>query len=620
MPSLEISTSRNRYLPKALLISLVLASVTLTLYWPVRSFDFVYDDGLYVTVNRHVQDGLTLNGLTWSFSTFHAGNWHPLTWLSHMADVELCGLDAGGHHWTSVLIHVANSLLLLIVLSGMTGAFWSSALVAALFAIHPLHVESVAWVAERKDVLSGLFWILTMGAYAHYVRRPDIHRYLLVLLAFSLGLLSKPMVVTLPFVLLLVDYWPLRRLEGVRTAFDRWVFPGKASTGIVALRLIVEKMPLFAMVATLSVVTLFAQHSIDAVWSLENMSFEIRYANAIVSYMEYIRRMLWPVDLAVLYPHAGMPPAWKIAVALMLLVSISCLAVRKARELPFLLIGWLWYLGTLVPVIGLVQVGSQALADRYTYLPLIGLFVAGAWGAKSIVERKPPWKRAIVVFTLVILSGLALQARSQVETWKDSVALFEHALKITNVNPVAQHNIGAYYLEQNDCKNAVPHFLKSVEMKSDFAHAFHGLGVCASHDNNRARALYYFQQAIQSNPRFTKPLIDRGLLFMQLQRFDAAVEDFMQVLRLDPQNEAAHTNMGMLCIQQGKLADAEAYLREALRLNPDNAEAHNNLGIAILKLGRTDEAVTHFRQALKLAPENPAIKNNIGQVLIDTTR
>jgi protein O-mannosyl-transferase len=611
----RISRMGRKYFEKCLLISLLLSSITLTLYWPVQSFDFVYDDGLYVAVNQHVHGGLTLDGLKWSFTTFHAGNWHPLAWLSHMADVELYGLDTGGHHWTSVLIHMANAILLFLVLSGMTLSLWTSALVAALFAIHPLHVESVAWVSERKDVLSGLFWILTMGAYVHYVRRSDIRRYLLVLFSFTLGLLSKPMVVTLPFVLLLLDYWPLQRLERTRTAFDKWVFPGRVSTRTNALRLIIEKMPLLMMVAILSVVTIFAQGSVNAIWSLEDLSYEVRFANALVSYMEYIQKMLWPVDLAVLYPHAGLPYVWKIAVALIFLASISYLAFRKAREFPFLLVGWLWYLGTLVPVIGLVQVGSQAMADRYTYLPLVGLFIVVAWGAKSIVERKPEWSRAIVVFILVTLSSLLLLGRSQVDTWRNSITLFEHALLVTKINPLAQHNIGAFYLEQNDCKKAVPHFLKAIEMKNDFSRAFHGLGVCAVRENNPAGALHCFQQAIRIDPHFVKPRIDRGLLFMQQQRFDEAEEDFRQALRIYPAQEIALTNLGMLYIQQGKLGDAEAHLIEALRLNPDSAETHNNLGIAILKLGKTDEAVAHFRQALKLAPENPAIRNNAEQVL-----
>ena len=618
MQALGVSRVDRQPVRQVSAICLILASITLILYWPVHSFDFVFDDGLYVTFNRHVQGGLTLDGLRWSFTTFHAGNWHPLAWMSHMADIELYGLNTGGHHRSSLLIHTANAILLFLVLSGMTQSLWTCALAAALFAIHPLHVESVAWVSERKDVLSAFFWILTMGAYTQYVREPGMRRYLLVLLSFIAGLLSKPMVVTLPFVLLLLDYWPLQRFAGARTAFDRWVFPRRSSNGTRSLRLIVEKVPLVSMAVLSSIVTIFAQGSVDAIWSLENMPFDVRVANALVSYLEYVQKFFLPFDLAVLYPHAGKPPVWKIVTAALFMVSISFLAIRKIREMPFLLIGWLWYLGTLVPVIGLVQVGSQSMADRYTYIPLVGLFIAVAWSMKSIVERRPHWKKPLIILLLAALSGLLLIARSQIETWRNSITLFEHALSVTKVNPMAQYNIGAYHLDRGDCKQAVPHFLKSIEMKSNFAHAFHGLGVCAFQENNRDRALHYFQQAIQSNPRFIKAMVDRGLVFMQLQKWDVAAEDFMQVLRIDPQDVAAHANLGMLCIQQGELANAETYLREALRWDPDNAEAHNNLGIALMKLGRTEEAVTHFRQALKLAPENAAIKDNARQVLGDT--
>ena len=387
MPASGVFRMESKCFRQTLLIGFLLATVTLILYWPVQSFDFVYDDELYITNNRPVQGGLSLEGAKWSFTTFHAGNWHPLTWISHMADVEAHGLLAGSHHWTSVLIHAGSAVLLFFVLSIMTRSTWASTLVAALFALHPLHVESVAWISERKDVLSGLFWILTMGVYAYYVKRPTIGRYLLVLLSFVLGLLSKPMVVTLPFVLLLLDYWPLGRFAVANTAFDRWVLRSASSGQSAVLRLIIEKVPLLILVVPVCVIAFLAQGSAGALQSLDKLPVLERIANAAVSYLEYIWKMFRPVDLAVLYPHSGMPPAWKIVSAVLLIASISAIAVRKARELPFLLVGWLWYLGTLVPVIGIIQVGSQSMADRYTYLPLVGLFIAVSWGMKSIVER-----------------------------------------------------------------------------------------------------------------------------------------------------------------------------------------------------------------------------------------
>ena len=599
-------------LRQALLIALLLATVTLILYRPVQSFDFVnYDDRIYVTDNRHVHGGLSMEGLRWSFATFHAGNWHPLTWISHMADFETYKLKAGGHHWTSVLIHTASVLLLFLVLSGMTGALWCSALVAVLFAIHPLHVESVAWVAERKDVLSGFFWIITMGSYAYYVKYPSIPRYLLVMLSFVLGLLSKPMLVTLPFVLLLIDYWPLRRFPGTKIACSSRVFQESVYGNKTWLLLVAEKLPLCFVTAMACLVTLAAQKEVGAIWSLEGMSFDVRFANALVAYMDYIRNMFWPVDLAVLYPHTGMPPGWKIGVAILIMASISYLAVRKAREMPFLLVGWLWYLGTLVPVIGLVQVGSQSMADRYTYIPLVGLFIVLAWGIERFVARWPRWQRPVVVISLVALSGLLVLARSQVETWKNSETLFEQALAVTEVNHGAHHNIGAFYLDQNDCQKAVPHFLEAIQIKENYANPYHGLGVCASRENNIEGAHHYFRQAILIEPRFAECRIDRGLLLAQQGRIDEAAEDFQYVLRINPAHEAAHNNMGMLLIQQGKHGEAEVRFSEILRINPRNAEAYNNLGIVRTAQGRTEDAIASFMKARELMPGNAAIEMNL---------
>ena len=610
----------NQRLLRVLLLSLLLAAMTIALYWPVQSFDFVnYDDDVFVKDNRQIRDGLSKDGLVWALTTFHGGNWHPLTWVSHMADVEAYGLDAGGHHRTNALIHTAGAVLLFLVLTGMTHAVWASVLVAALYAIHPLHVESVAWVAERKDVLSGVFWILTMGAYAWYVRQPTVRRYLLVVLSFIMGLLSKPMVVTLPFVLMLLDCWPLQRLQGPRTVFDRWMPRGGTAIRGAVTRLVIEKMPLILLSAGFSILTLVAQKEVGAVWSLDKMPFGTRAANALVSYMEYIRKTVWPVDLAVLYPHAGMPPAWKLGIGVLLLGSISFLVIRKAREMPFLLVGWFWYLGTLVPVIGIVQVGSQAMADRYAYIPLIGLFLALAWGAHWVIERYPAWKNPLVVFGIVALSALIFLSRSQVDTWRNSVTLFQHALIATDVNPMAHQKIGEFYLEQNDCQKAIPHFLEAIRMKENFAFPFHGLGVCASRATPPAGAHYFFRKALEIDPRLTRVLIDRGVLFVKNGRFDAAAEDFEQALRIKPDHEVAHTNLGVVYWSQGRTAEAETHLREALRVQPHSAEAHHNLGLILAGRGQTNDALAHFRQASALAPGNSCIEESLKKVQTGNT-
>jgi Flp pilus assembly protein TadD len=418
-------------------------------------------------------------------------------------------------------------------------------------------------------------------------------------------------VLSLPFVLLLLDYWPLRRFAGSRTAFDRWMPRAGTSGRTNALRLLIEKTPLLLLVAVSCVATIIAQKGIDALWSLEKMPLEVRFANAVVSYVGYLGKTIWPVDLAILYPHAGMPPAWKFATALLLLVSISWFTIRKAREHPYLIVGWLWYLGTLVPVIGIVQVGSQSMADRYTYLPLVGIFIAVVWGAKSLVEKQPAVKHFAIALFFVAVAGLLILAKSQVETWRNSITLFEHALTVTKVNPVARYNIGAHYLERNDCKKAVPHFLEAIEMKKNFAQALHCLGVCASREGNAAGALHYYGQAILIDSRLKTPRIDRGLLLMQQGRLDEAVEDFRQILRTDPAHEAAYTNLGLILLRQGNLGDAETHLREALRVSPRNAEALNNLGLVRMKQGRTEDAIACFQKAREFAPGNTVIEANL---------
>lgn len=604
--------SKKKRLYRAVLIGILLALMTLALYWPVQSFDFVnYDDEVYVTNNLQVRGGLSPEGIKWSFTNFDAGFWQPPVWLSHMLDCQFYGMHAGGHHWTSVLIHTASALLLFFVLSLMTHSPWASALVAALFAVHPLHVESVAWVSERKDVLCGFFWILTMGAYTHYVRQPTIPRYLLVLLSFVMGLLSKPMVVTLPFVLLLLDYWPLRRFTEVKTAFDRWCACVPASMRSPEVRLVAEKMPLVVLSAAVGAITYVAEHNFGAVQSMASYPIEVRLANAIVSYALYIWKMIWPVDLAVFYPHFGMPPLWLGLASAVLLVAVTWFAWHVRTRAPYLAVGWFWYLGTLVPVIGLIQIGSHAMADRYTYIPLLGVFIALVWGAKGIVAKRPDLKIGIIGLSVLSITVLLFPARAQIETWKNSITLFEHALTVTKVNPVARYNIGAHYLERNDCKRAAPHFLEAIEMKKDFAPALHCLGVCDSRGGNTAGALHHFGQAILIDPRFKMPRIERGLLLMQQGRFDEAEDDFQQVLRIDPAHEAAHNNMGMLLIQQGKHGEAEARFNDVLRVNPRNAEAHNNLGIVRTAQGRTEDAIASFLKARELMPGNAAIETNL---------
>jgi Tfp pilus assembly protein PilF len=615
--SIVNSVSKRRIL---IMTSLLLGLAVLTIYWPVQSFDFVnFDDDHYITGNRQVQGGLSMEAFRWSFTTFHTGNWHPLTWIAHMADFEVYGLNPGGHHWTSVLIHCAGTVLLFLVLSGMTGSIWASGLVAALFAFHPLHVESVAWVAERKDVLSGFFWILTMGAYAHYVRQPCIGRYLLVALSFVMGLLSKPMVVTLPFVLLLLDYWPLRRFAEAKTVFDKWALRSAAPNRSAVLWAVLEKIPLLILIVPSSIVTITAQRSANTFASLGDHPIEERITNALASYMDYICKTVWPVDLSVMYFHPGMPPVWKTGLAVFLLSSITYLVIRKTREMPFLLVGWLWYLGTLVPVIGIVQVGSQSMADRYTYIPLVGLFIALAWGIKGIIEKRPCLKPCRIALSVLVLSSLAFLSSSQVETWKDSVTLFEHALTVSSANPVAHNNLGAAYdANEGSCENALPHFLKAIELRKEYADAYNNLGSCAFRKGDYEDAIRYFRRAVEADPQFVRGRINLGLMMMKKEKIDAAEEEFRQVLRIDPFQEAAHTNMAAILMNQGSFGSAESHLRETLRINPRDADAHNNIGVVLLKEGKIEDAASHFRKALIIAPGHQFAGSNLQKIFANS--
>lgn len=603
---------RDHAFRKALIACIALAAAILLVYWPVQTFDFVnYDDTYYVTANPQVQQGLTLEGIRWSFGTFMAANWHPLTWISHMIDFEFYRFNAGGHHWNSLQIHLVNTLLLFVVLRFLTGALWSSAAVAGLFGLHPLHVESVAWIAERKDLLSGFFWILAMGLYGRYVKVPNVPRYLLVGAALALGLLSKPMVVTLPFVLLLLDYWPISRWDSARTVFDPWFNRSETFRNRPLLRLAAEKVPLLFLVAGSCVATLLAQKAGNAMVPLEMVPLDVRVGNAVVSYGVYIRKMFWPDDLAMLYTHMGMPALWKIAASGVLLVALTCLAVAQSRARPYLLVGWFWFLGTLVPVIGIVQVGSQALADRYTYLPLIGLFIVIVWGMKSIFDAVPPVRWPMAALTAVCMIALMLLSRAQVQTWENNFTLYEQALRVTEVNPVAHNNLGAAYFAAGSCEKAIPHFQKALAIKRDYADPLINLGVCAVTEGKSRDALDYFRRAIEINPRETRVRMSLGILLMEQGFREEAEREFRQVLAMNPKHEAAHHHLGVVLLEQERLAEAYEHLRTTTQINPRNGEALNNVGVTLLKQGKREDALGFFRRALLLEPGNAVYEQNM---------
>jgi|WetSurMetagenome_2_1015567.scaffolds.fasta_scaffold76461_2 protein O-mannosyl-transferase len=516
---------------KAWIILISLTVITLLAFWQVKDCDFInFDDNVYITKNNLIQNGLTIDGIRWAFTTTHVANWHPLTWISHMLDIQLYGLNPRGHHLTNLLFHIANTLLLFLILNRMTQALWQSAIVATLFAIHPLHVESVAWVAERKDVLSTFFWMLTMGAYIFYVERPGLKRYLAVLVLFALGLMAKPMLVTLPFVLLLLDYWPLKRFKLARVPQGTGQPTGPEHSWQLLLPFIREKVPLFVLSLFSCIVTYFTQTA--AMASIEAFPLTIRVSNAFVSYLFYIDKMIWPTDLALLYPHPREWPGWLFLGAALPTITVTYLALRKAKLFPYLAVGWFWYLGTLVPVIGLVQVGSQTRADRYTYVPLIGLFIILAWGIPEIINGWRYRKAVLAAFSAFILLCLFFVTYTQVGYWQNSISLFDHTISVTNRNSVMYNNRGSVYLDSGDYSRAIKDFDKATEINRNYANPYYNRGMAYGKLGDHSRALEEFNTAIAINPKYDMAYYNRGMAYGQLGRSEKGYEDLKTAARL----------------------------------------------------------------------------------------
>ena len=597
-------------------ISLLLVVMTGALYFQVLDHEFIdYDDQLYVTENRQVQAGLTLEGIGWAFTTFHTGNWHPVTWLSHMLDVELYGMNPRGHHFTSLLLHTANTVLLFLVLHRMTGALWRSAAVSALFAIHPLHVESVAWVAERKDALSGFFFFLTIWAYVGYSRRGGKLRYLGVIVFYAFGLMSKPMLVTLPFVLALLDYWPLDRItreEEKPKGEKRGISAVKpVAAGAPILWLVYEKIPLLILAAASSVVTVIAQQKGGAVSSLAQVPLGARVGNALVSYVSYIGKMLWPKNLAVFYPHPESSlPAWAVIGAGLLLVLISVALFRVKRRHPELLMGWLWYLGTLAPVIGIVQVGAQAMADRYTYIPLIGLFMIGVWSISDLLGKIRFRRMTIRIVVGGAASVLLVATSVQISYWRDSRALFEHAVRVTVDNSEAQTNLGVALGKQGDLDASVASFSTALKIKPNSHEAHANLGIALGKQGKAEEAILHLLEAVKIKPGFQKAHHDLGILLEAQGRRGEAITHYSKVVEINPDHETAHYSLGLALAREGRTEEAIAHFSEALRVTPRDALKRNNLGVAYFKLGRLDDAIREYQAALEINPRfSDALQN-----------
>jgi tetratricopeptide (TPR) repeat protein len=602
-------------------ICLVLVIITVIVFGQVVRFDFVnYDDDLYITENAHTKAGLTLANIAWAFTTMDVANWHPLTWLSHMLDVQLFGITPGAHHGVNVLFHAINAVLLYLLLKRMTGHVWPSAFAAALFAVHPLHVESVAWVSERKDVLSTFFWLLTMAAYAAYVNRPGVGRYLLVGVLFAVGLMAKPMLVTLPAVLLLLDYWPLGRYE---TRAGKWP---------TFRRLIVEKLPFFALSALSSVVTFVAQRSSRSMAALTVLPLPLRIENALVAYARYLMMTFFPKGLCVYYPHPGSTlPVWQVVAAGLVLAAISLLALWSARRLPYVLVGWCWYLGALVPVIGVVQVGAQALADRYTYVPLIGVFIVLAWGmwdlgswvlkARLANEMRPEsrtrtprlWLIGPAVIWIVVLSTAAM---IQVSYWQNGKTLFERALRTTSNNSLAHFKLGMTLFDEGDLRAAGEHFAEAIRIDPGFAPAYNNLGRLLAKQGKVQEAISYYRKAVALDPDDARMYQGLGNELAKQGRVDEAIAFFRDALRIHPDDPLTHNSLGLELAAQGKLDEAIEHYTKALRLDPQFTLAHNFLGNALVEQGKFEEGIAHFAAALAIDPKDTIADYSWGCALV----
>jgi len=588
------------------LLSLALVAVTLAVYAQVRHFGFIeYDDSCYLYDNYTVKQGLTVSGIKWAFSTFFAANYHPLTWLSLMLDCQVFGKNAPAHHLINLGYHVAATVILFLAFVRMTRRPWRSAIVAAVFAVHPIHAESVAWIAERKDVLHGFFFAATLYLYARYAEKRSLLRYLPMALAAILGLLSKSMLVTLPFVLLLLDFWPLGRVA----------WPPSWKT---LKLLILEKIPLFACAAAVSVLTYRAQQWGGAVADLGRVSVWYRFANATVSYVAYIGKSFWPMKLAVLYVYRPQPT--DIALGAMVILAVAtAVAAYQAVKRPYLIVGWLWYLGMLVPVIGLVQVGAQSMADRYAYLPLVGFSAALVWLVADLVENRPATRHVVAGVTCAALLLMAVQGYRQVRYWRSSEALFEHSIAVTDRNHIMHKCLAIAFDHDGKTDEAIAEYQAALAIKPDFAEAHNGLGMMLNRKGKRDEAVAEYELALKYQPNFPEAHNNLGAILDIEGKHKEAEEHYRQAMGNIAGTgglAGAHKNLGMLLAKEGKRDEAIKEYEQALAIDPEYAEAHNNLGVLLAGMGRNDEAVMHYRKAISSKPDSSDARANLGHELL----
>jgi len=635
-------------------ICILLSALVLAVYWKVQYHEFInYDDGRYITENKHVKSGLSKENFIWAFTHSHSSNWHPITWLSHMLDSHFYGLNPNGHHLTSLGLHIANSLLLFLVLCRMTGEVWKSCFVASLFAFHPINIESVAWVSERKSVLSTFFWLITTWAYVNYVQKKNFIRYSIVFLFFILGLMSKPMLVTLPFVFLLLDYWPLNRFKippANKPPSAKEVNQIKSSL----LSLFIEKIPFLVLVVGSSTITLIAQKSWGSIVSLETAPLTSRISNALVSYLKYLEKMVWPNNFSIFYPYPtdGFV-LWKVLMSVLVLTTITFVSIRLIKKAPYLAVGWFWYLGTLIPVIGLVQVGQQAMADRYAYIPFIGMFIIIAWGLPELLKNYLFRKKLILFLAGIYFSVLMTLCWIQLQYWENSIKIFQHAINVTvkkypsfvgiynnlgvvliaqnkfeeartNLKkavelqpnyPESQNNLGYALSELNRFSEANIHYKKAIRLKPDYAEAHNNLANSLSKKSNFNQAIIHYKKAIQLKPEYSEAHFNLGVTLNKWNHSEEAISQLEEAIRLEPNFFQAHLALGNILILKDKFERALYHLEITIKIDPNNSIAHNSLGSILGQQGNLKKAIAHFNTSLKLNPFYEEAHQNLGTAL-----
>jgi tetratricopeptide (TPR) repeat protein len=626
------SLTRPR-LPKDLAVYLLLTAITIVVFGQVVRFDFVsWDDPWYVTENLHVRGGLTWDGIVWAFTSEHGGNWHPVTGLSHMLDCSLYGLDPTGPHVTNLVLHIVNTLLVFGVLRRMQCAVWPSAFVAALFAVHPLHVESVAWISQRKDVLSALFGLLSIRAYVAYASRGGSRCYVLTALFLTLGLLAKPMLVTLPLVFLLLDYWPLDRIRigpadgsgHPATATRERVDPKRFRCPPRPVRdVLIEKVPLVVLALVSGVMTVIVQGRAGNMQFTESVSIQLRIANALVSYVRYIGKLIWPSNLSILYPHPNLPggvpwTAWEVAGAALLLLAVTA-AVVSSRGRRYPLVGWLWFLGMLVPVIGLLQVGRQAMADRYTYLPSIGLFIIVAWSAAEVVARWPGRQGRTRLVMALAAGGIVIAymaaARSQVRYWRASLPLFERALVVTPRSPVLHNALGSALSARGRQDEAMGHYRQALAVEPENELAHYNLGIASQSRGHIDEAIRHYRRALAAKPDYAVAHNNLASVLVNLGRVEEAIAHYDQAVRFEPEYAVAHNNLANVLRSVGRVEEAIVHYRLAVKARPDYIAARHNLASALQSQGRVDEAIEQDRGALQVQPDFVPAHESLGMAL-----